>query len=113
MRGRFESDLAPVLDQRRVVLVSPDGLLARHAAPWFAERGHSVAVLDGGTAGWTRAGLPLETGMDQPLSPADDVYRRPYEGLDNPREKMQAYLEWEYGLVAQLFRDGSHGFTVV
>ena len=113
MRGRLDSDLAPVLDQRRVVLVSADGLLARHAAPWFAARGAKVAVLDGGTAGWTRAGLPLETGMDQPLSPADDVYRRPYEGLDNPREKMQAYLEWEYGLVAQLFRDGSHGFTVV
>jgi hypothetical protein len=26
---------------------------------------------------------------------------------------MQAYLEWEYGLVAQLERDGTHGFTVL
>jgi hypothetical protein len=26
---------------------------------------------------------------------------------------MNAYLEWEYGLVAQLERDGTHGFRVI
>jgi len=26
---------------------------------------------------------------------------------------MQAYLDWEYGLVAQLERDGTHGFFVI
>jgi hypothetical protein len=26
---------------------------------------------------------------------------------------MQAYLDWEHGLVAQLGRDGTHGFTVL
>jgi hypothetical protein len=26
---------------------------------------------------------------------------------------MQAYLDWEHGLVAQLDRDGTHGFTVL
>ena len=26
---------------------------------------------------------------------------------------MQAYLDWEHGLVAQLKRDGTHGFTVL
>jgi len=26
---------------------------------------------------------------------------------------MQAYLDWEYGLVEQLRRDGSHGFFVI
>ncbi|CDN00648.1 hypothetical protein KPSB59_2140001 [Klebsiella quasipneumoniae subsp. quasipneumoniae] len=26
---------------------------------------------------------------------------------------MQAYLEWEYGLVDQLARDGTHGFRVI
>jgi len=26
---------------------------------------------------------------------------------------MQAYLDWEYGLVAQLDRDGTHGFRVL
>jgi hypothetical protein len=26
---------------------------------------------------------------------------------------MQAYLDWEFGLVAQLERDGTHGFRVI
>jgi len=28
-------------------------------------------------------------------------------------EAMRAYLEWQYGLVAQLGRDGTHGFSVL
>ena len=28
-------------------------------------------------------------------------------------EKMQAYLDWEFGLVEQLRRDGPHGFFVI
>ncbi len=47
------------------------------------------------------------------LSPFEDVYRRPYEGADNPVDAMQAYLDWEFGLVAQLERDASHGFFVI
>ena len=39
-------------------------------------------------------------------------YRRPYEGTDNLREAMQGYLDWEFGLVAQLARDGTHHFRV-
>jgi len=26
---------------------------------------------------------------------------------------MQGYLDWEYGLVAQLARDSTHGFKVI
>jgi len=26
---------------------------------------------------------------------------------------MQAYLDWEFGLVEQLARDGTHGFYVI
>ncbi len=47
------------------------------------------------------------------LSPQIDVYRRPYEGTGVDPEAMQAYLDWKYGLVAQLERDGTHGFTVL
>ena len=41
-----------------------------------------------------------------------DVYRRPYEGTAVEPAAMQAYLDWEYGLVAQLERDGTHRFSV-
>ena len=47
------------------------------------------------------------------LSPQVDVYRRPYEGTGVDPGAMQAYLDWEYGLVAQLERDGTHGFAVL
>ena len=42
-----------------------------------------------------------------------DVYKRPYEGVGNGEFAMQAYLDWEYGLVDQLARDASHGFFVI
>ena len=42
-----------------------------------------------------------------------DRYRRPYEGTDNPVEAMQGYLDWEFGLVEQLGRDGTHHFKVI
>jgi solute carrier family 13 (sodium-dependent dicarboxylate transporter), member 2/3/5 len=41
------------------------------------------------------------------------VGNRGWGDTDNPRVAMQVYLEWEYGLVAQLERDGTHGFTVL
>ena len=47
------------------------------------------------------------------LSPVIDVYRRPYEGTGVHPDAMQAYLDWEYGLVGQLERDGTHGFRVL
>ena len=72
-----------------------------------------VAVIDGGTTAWAAEGRPLEPGEAGLLSPRVDRYRRPYEGTDAPRAAMQAYLDWEFGLVAQLGRDGTHGFQVL
>jgi rhodanese-related sulfurtransferase len=96
---------------RRLVLTSCDGALARYAAADLI--GRSVAVLDGGTEAWKAAGLPIERGLDRPLDDVDDVYKRPYEGTDNAAAAMQAYLDWEFGLVEQLARDGTHGFQVL
>lgn len=103
------------LEERgQIVLTSPDGLLARLAAPEAeAITGRPVSVVPGGTLAWVWAEQPLEAGEGRALSPFEDVYRRPYEGTDSPREAMQAYLDWEFGLVAQLERDGSHGFFVI
>ena len=57
--------------------------------------------------------LPTEAGFDHPLSQPEDVYRRPYEGADHAAAAKQAYLDWEFGLVDQLARDGTHGFVVI
>jgi hypothetical protein len=62
---------------------------------------------------WSAA--TLERGADGAPSPRgpEGRYKRPYEGTDNKAAAMQAYLDWEYGLVAQLERDGTHGFYVI
>lgn len=99
---------------RRFVLTCGSSLLARYAsADLRALTDTPVFVLTGGTGAWAEQGLPLETGPTRLASPLIDRYRRPYEGTDNQREQMQAYLDWEFGLVAQLARDGTHGFRVL
>ncbi|HEY6509471.1 MAG TPA: rhodanese-like domain-containing protein [Vicinamibacterales bacterium] len=98
----------------RVVVTSSDGVAAAFVAPRVAALVQApVMVLEGGTSAWHTAGLPLRSGPERLSTPVTDVYKRPYEGTDNARTAMQAYLEWEYGLVAQLGRDGTHGFTVI
>jgi rhodanese-related sulfurtransferase len=99
---------------RRLIMTSADGYLASWAASDLAaDSDVTVSVLAGGTDGWARSGRLLETGESELLSPPVDIYRRPYEGTDIDASVMQAYLDWEYGLVAQLERDGTHGFTVL
>jgi hypothetical protein len=51
--------------------------------------------------------------MARYATPPTDRYRRPYEGTGAPEKAMQDYLDWEYGLVAQLERDGTHCFNVL
>ena len=98
----------------RLIVTSADGYLARWAASDLAaDSGIAVSALAGGTDGWGRSGRPLESGAGELLSPPVDRYRRPYEGTDVDAAVMQAYLDWEYGLVNQLERDGTHGFTVL
>ena len=99
---------------RRLIVTCGNGQLAALAAADLqALTTVPVAVLAGGTAAWTAHGHPLQAGGQRLLSPRIDRYRRPYEGTDAPREAMQAYLDWEFGLVAQLARDATHNFQVL
>ena len=114
----LRSALAEALQQlpaaKRYVLSCESGELSRHAADDVARlTGATVEVLHGGTQAWQVAGLPLEQGATHLASARTDRYRRPYEGTDSPREAMQGYLDWEFGLVDQLARDGTHFFRVI
>jgi hypothetical protein len=55
----------------------------------------------------------LVRGTEGLLAQRIDRYRRPYEGTANAHAAMQAYLDWEFGLVEQLRRDGTHHFHVI
>jgi rhodanese-related sulfurtransferase len=104
-----EIDMAAPVRGARIVLTDNLGIRADMTASWLAQMGWDAFVLDGG---YDRA---LQAGPQQVLPKPDPAhrYRRPYEGVDATAEKMQAYFDWEYGLVAQLARDGTHGFFVV
>ena len=93
----------------RIVLSDDLGPRADMSASWLAQMGWEVYVLDGGFSG------ALESGPDAAPPPRgpEGRYKRPYEGVDNAAEAMQAYLDWEYGLVDQLARDATHGFYVI
>lgn len=114
LRSQLAEAVAHIPKARRYVLTCGSSLLARYAAADLTRlTGAEVYVLQGGTLAWIEANLPLEHGETHLASPRTDRYRRPYEGTDNAREAMQAYLDWEFGLVEQLGRDGTHGFRVI
>ena len=111
LRVDLPAILADMTDIGQLVFTSPCGALAAFAAEELAA--HAPRVLEGGTDRWNAEGRPTQDGFDVALSPSRDHYKRPYEGTDNAQAAMEAYLEWEYGLVDQLARDGTHGFTVL
>ena len=119
IRAQFGQALARIRAASRYVVTGDDPLLAAFAARdlrvLLDERGHAgeVFVLAGGNAAWSAAGLPVESSNARHATPPTDRYRRPYEGTDAPEKAMQDYLAWEYGLVAQLERDGTHCFKVL
>nr|WP_217363335.1 rhodanese-related sulfurtransferase [Duganella rivi] len=115
LRSQLSAALAQLPEGvQRYVLTCGSSLLARYVvADLRTLTKLPIVVLSGGTAAWAAAGKPVESGATRLASPLIDRYRRPYEGTDNRAEAMQAYLDWEFGLVAQLGRDGTHGFRVV
>jgi len=104
-----EIDMAAPVRGARILLTDNMGLRADMTASWLAQMGWEAYVLDGGYDG------ALEVGPPEVLPKPDPAhrYRRPYEGTDVDTGAMQAYLDWEYGLVEQLRRDATHGFFVI
>ena len=114
LRSQFKQALSRLPKASAYVLVCPDGLLSTYAhAEIAALLKVPVSVLTGGTQAWKAAGQSLEKGATALMSDPIDRYKRPYEGTDAPHEAMQAYLDWEFGLVAQLGVDGTHHFAVL
>lgn len=113
-RADIPQIIAAQPEKQRWVITCTSGLLARYAVTEVAAlTGKEVYLLEKGTVGWIAAGLPLERGESAYLDNAQDRYKRPYEGTNVSPQAMQDYLNWEYGLVAQLEKDGTHGFTLL
>ncbi|WP_288105855.1 rhodanese-like domain-containing protein [Limnobacter sp.] len=111
LRSLLESARIALTEGQKCVLTCEDGSLSAFMAPELSKRlGQAVFVLEKGNAGWREQGLALEKGEGIRLCEPIDRYRRPYEGTQVPKSAMQAYLDWEFGLVEQLGRDGTHHF---
>jgi rhodanese-related sulfurtransferase len=104
-----EIDMAAPVRGARILLTDNIGVRADMTASWLAQMGWETYVLDGGYDGALEAKPPV----DLPKPDPSHRYRRPYEGTDISAGAMQAYLDWEYGLVEQLRRDATHGFFVI
>jgi predicted metal-dependent enzyme (double-stranded beta helix superfamily)/rhodanese-related sulfurtransferase len=116
LRTDLKNSLAAAHKGHRYVLTCQNGNVSRFAVTEvqaLVKAGVEVLWLEGGNAAWEAAGGKLQTGDHQMAVERIDRYRRPYEGTNNPVEAMQGYLDWEFGLVDQLARDGTHHFKVI
>ncbi|MFG3597324.1 rhodanese-like domain-containing protein [Bradyrhizobium sp. RDI18] len=104
-----EVDMAAPVRGARIVLTDNMSVRADMTASWLAQMGWETYVLEGGYDATLEIGPPRVIPKPDP----SHRYRRPYEGTDVKESAMQAYLDWEYGLVEQLRRDGTHGFFVI
>jgi rhodanese-related sulfurtransferase len=104
-----EIDMAAPVRGARILLTDNMAVRADMTASWLAQMGWETYVIEGGYD------HHLEVGPPEILPKPDPShrYRRPYEGTDVGTAAMQAYLDWEYGLVEQLRRDATHGFFVI
>ncbi|MDP6708924.1 MAG: rhodanese-like domain-containing protein, partial [Alphaproteobacteria bacterium] len=113
IRARFPTSLARLPGTGAIVFTSPDGLLAKLAAPEASElTARPVKVLAGGTEAWRQAGLDLAEGPENMADEADDVWLKPYETDGDVEQQMRNYLTWEIDLVDAIERDGDHRFRV-
>jgi 3-mercaptopyruvate sulfurtransferase SseA len=114
LRSQLAQDIGNLPTAKRYVLSSGPAELSLFTAQEFSSFCNAeVFVLSGGNTAWTNAGLELEKGPSNLASPALDRYKRPYEGTNVDPAAMQAYLDWEFGLVDQLGKDGTHHFWVL
>jgi len=105
IRSRLDNHIQ-TFGSKSIVCTSPDGLLARYAAADLAALlQREVHALEGGTAAWRAAGLPLESGETRMLEPPEDVYYKPYDHRSQVEAAMQDYLQWEVALLEQIRRD--------
>ena len=103
---RFPADVA-------LVFTSSDGRFATLAAAEIAESERRAAlVLDGGTAAWKAAGLPMDPGEDRLLHPRIESWS-PYDEAHRTRQSMLDYLSWEVDLHDRILKDGDARFRTL
>lgn len=113
LRANLRRTLPALPSSPSLCFTSSDGMTAQLAAEDVAEwREGTVFALAGGNAAWREAGLPLETGCTAWLDEPREVWT-PYQRVKGDEARMNAYLDWETGLVRQIERDGDARFRIM
>lgn len=117
LRARLAQALAALTlgPDTRIVLTSEEGTWARLAARDLLAGGYSasqIVLLQGGTAGWRAAGLPVATGITDPLDEVDDVWFTPRERKGDISQHLTDYLDWETALLDQIRADEDSRFQL-
>jgi len=113
IRSRLAQSLKKIPQADLLVFTSDDGLIARFTATEAASLTKTpVQYLEGGTKAWTAAGLALVAGEEQMADEPEDMWLKPYDRSTGIEEAMNAYLDWEIGLVDQINEDGTTNFRL-
>ncbi len=112
VRSRLPENLAVIPNAKRLVFTAPDGETLAKLAAMDAMRLTSVrvAVLEGGTAAWTAAGYPVESGTARYTGPDDDIKYKALDRKADVEAAIREYLEWEIDLVNSTGSDPDFGF---
>ncbi len=112
IRTRLDALRDRLAQAERIVVTSPEGILARLAVAELQSLASApVQVLEGGTAAWIAAGnTPAADRNDPPDAACVDFHLRPYDRNSGVEAAMQAYLSWEINLVREIERDGTVAF---
>ena len=114
IRSRLASILPRLPAGDALVITSGDGTLARIAAHELNQQAPGTATaLEGGTAAWGEAGLPLEKGATRMGTPADDPRLSPRHRSGDVEAAMRTYLAWEIDLVNQMATDDDQRFRIL
>jgi len=114
IRSRLASVLPSLPLPGQIVVTSSDGRIASLATSDLAALTTAgVSALEGGTAAWRAAGLPLVSGPEHMTGPSEDIWYRPYDRATDKEAAMREYLSWEVDLVRQVEKDGDARFRVL
>ena len=72
-----------------------------------------VSALDGGTAAWRAADLPMEKGDTRMATEPDDIRLKAREQKQDMEKAMHEYLAWEIELVNQMATDDDQRYRII
>jgi rhodanese-related sulfurtransferase len=113
IRAQLPETMPRLADTQVLVFTSPDGVIAKLAAPEASELTDTrIRVLAGGTDAWIAAGFEMRDGLENMANERVDVWLKPYDFEKSVEDKMREYLTWEVDLVNAIERDGDHRFRL-